>query len=85
MTLSRPSGRRLAAVTAACVVIGLSAVLAAWRNPDGDGFTVLATAAGWPWAWAAVEGGLVWWRGRAMQAHGRVAHGPVQLHEHAWP
>ena len=63
-------GRRLAAVTVACVVIGLAAVVAAWRNPDSDGFTVLATAAGWPWAWAALEGGLVWRRGRAMQSSG---------------
>ena len=31
---------------------------------------MLATAAGWPWAWAALEGGLVWRRGRAMQSSG---------------
>ena len=63
-------GWRLMAVTVACVVIGLAAVVAAWRNPDSDGFTVLATAPGWPWAWAALEGGLVWRRGRAMQSSG---------------
>ena len=62
-------GKRLMVVTVACVVIGLAAVVAAWRDPDG-GFTVLATAAGWPWAWAALEGGLVWRRGRAMQSSG---------------
>ena len=78
-------GWRLMAVTVACVVIGLAAVVAAWRNPDSDGFTVLATAPGWPWAWAALEGGLVWRRGRAMQAHGRVADGAVQLHEDTRP
>ena len=47
-------GKRLMVVTAACVLIGLAAVVAAWRDPDG-GFTVLATAAGWPWAWQPVE------------------------------
>ena len=62
-------GKRLIVVTAACVLIGLAAVVAAWRDPDG-GFTVLATAAGWPWAWAALEGGLVWRRGRAMRSSG---------------
>ena len=62
-------GKRLTVVTVACVVIGLAAVVAAWRDPDG-GFTLLATAAGWPWAWAALEGGLVWRRGRAMRSSG---------------
>ena len=62
-------GKRLTVVTVACVLIGLAAVVAAWRNPDG-GFTVLTTAAGWPWAWAALEGGLVWRVGRATHASG---------------
>ena len=62
-------GKRLMVVTVACILIGLAAVVAAWRDPDG-GFTVLATAAGWPWAWAALEGALVWRRGRAMQSSG---------------
>ena len=62
-------GKRLIVVTVACILIGLAAVVAAWRNPDG-GFTVLATAVGWPWAWAALEGGLVWRRGRTMQSSG---------------
>ncbi len=35
-------GKRLMVVTVACVLIGLAAVVAAWRDPDG-GFTVLAT------------------------------------------
>ncbi|MDE2934515.1 MAG: hypothetical protein OXS47_11725 [Chloroflexota bacterium] len=63
-------GKRLTVVTAACVLIGLAAVVAAWRDPEGGRFTVLATAAGWPWAWAVFEGGLVWRRGRAMQSSG---------------
>ena len=63
-------GKRLTVVTVACVLIGLAAVVAAWRDPEGGRFTTLATAAGWPWAWAALEGGLVWRRGRAMQASG---------------
>lgn len=63
-------GSRLTVVTVACVAIGLAAVVAAWRSPESDGFTVLATAAGWPWAWAALEGGLVWRRGRVVQSSG---------------
>ena len=63
-------GKRLTVVTAACVLIGLAAVVAAWRNPEGGRFTVLATAVGWPWAWAALGGGLVWRRGPAMQSSG---------------
>ena len=57
--MTSPRGR-LTAVTVACVVFGPAAMVAAWRSPESDGFTVLATAAGWPWAWAALEGGLVW-------------------------
>ena len=64
-------GKRVLVVTAVCVLTGLAAVVAAWRDPDGGRFTVLATAAGWPWAWGALEGGLVWRRGRAMQSSGQ--------------
>ena len=34
-------GKRLTVVTVGCVLIGLAAAVAAWRDPDG-GFTVLA-------------------------------------------
>ena len=68
-------GKRLTVVTVACVLIGLAAVVAAWRDPGG-GFTVLATAVGWSWAWAALEGGLVWRRGRAMQSSS-LEHAPA--------
>ncbi len=61
---------RLTASTAACLLIGIGALIGAWRQPDNDVLTILATAAGWPWALAMLEGGLVWWRGKAMQASG---------------
>ncbi len=46
--MTGPAGR-LPVVTAACAVMGLAAVVAAWRNAAADGFRVLTTAAaGWP-------------------------------------
>lgn len=63
-------GKRLTVVTVACVLIGFAAVATAWGNSEGGRFTVLATAVGWPWAWVAFEGGLVWHRGRAMRSSG---------------
>lgn len=58
---------RLLAASAACVVLGLGALVFAWGNPDSNLASVLATAAGWPWLIAALLGARVWYRG-----HGRT-------------
>ena len=55
------------AVSAACVFLGLGALVSAWGDPDSDLASVLASAAGWPWLIAALLGARVWWRG-----HGRT-------------
>ncbi len=58
------SVRRLVAVSAACVLLGWTAIVRAWSHPDSVAATVLASASGWPWLLAAVDGGLVWRSGR---------------------
>ena len=71
MKAAAPPGRpakTLLAASAACVVLGDAAIVAAWRNPDSDLATVLATASGWPWLLAALQGGLVWARRRQRSA-----------------
>ena len=54
-------------MSAACVLLGLGALVSAWGDPDSDLATVLASAGGWPWLIAALPGSRVWWRG-----HGRT-------------
>lgn len=58
-----PTLRRLVAVSAACLLLGWAAIVLAWRHPDSAAAMFLASAGGWPWLLAAVDGGLVW-RGR---------------------
>lgn len=58
------SARRLIAVSAACVLLGWAAIVRAWSHPDSVAATVLASACGWPWLLAAVDGALVWCSGR---------------------
>ena len=52
----------LLALSAACLGLGWTALIAAWRNPGADFPTFLASAAGWPWLIAALLGARVWWR-----------------------
>ncbi len=71
MKAATPPGRpakTLLAASAACVVLGDAAIVAAWRDPGSDLATVLATASGWPWLLAALQGGLVWARRRQRSA-----------------
>ncbi len=62
MALNRPA-LSLLAVSAACVFLGLGALVTAWGDPDSDLASVLASAAGWPWLIAALLGARVWYRG----------------------
>jgi len=56
--LSRPA-LCLLAVSAACVVLGLGALVFAWGNPDSDPATLLASAAGWEFPLLPCPGGPV--------------------------
>ena len=55
-----PSARRLVAVSAACVLLGWSAIAVAWGHPHFPPALLLATACGWPWLLAAIDGALIW-------------------------
>lgn len=65
--MSRPA-LCLLAVSAGCVILGLTALVSAWSNPDSDFLTFLASAAGWPWLIAGLLGARVWLRRRAGAA-----------------
>ncbi len=62
------SALHLLAVSAACVILGEAALVAAWSNPDSDLASVLASAAGWPWLLAALLGARVWYRGKGRSS-----------------
>ncbi len=65
--MSRPA-LYLLAVSAACVILGEAALVAAWGNPDSDLASLLASAAGWPWLLAALLGARVWYRGKGRSS-----------------
>lgn len=64
-----PSTGRFVAVSAACILLGWSAIVVAWRSPGSAPAMFLATACGWPWLLAAVDGALIWCdRGQRLDA-----------------
>ncbi|MDE0626278.1 MAG: hypothetical protein OXH99_07765, partial [Bryobacterales bacterium] len=65
--VSRPA-KALLAASAACFLLGWAALAAAWGNPGSDPLTALASAFGWPWLLASLQGAAVWARRRQRSA-----------------